>query len=68
MKEKRTPQDWYAYQTERIDRYEEKFHNILENSELDYETREELEKLFTWYGNARAMKSKAYQEMKTNKK
>jgi hypothetical protein len=61
---KRTPKEIYEYETSRITGYEDKFEAIITGLAIPDETRAELMKLFIWNGNARAIKSKAYQELK----
>ena len=60
----KTPQEIYDYERSRITGYEDRFEAIITGLAIPDETRSELMKLFTWNGNARAIKSKAYQEMK----
>jgi hypothetical protein len=60
---KRTPQQIYDYESMRIQEYNQKLEiilNMINNDDL----KDEIKKLFKWYGNARAIKSKAYQEIK----
>lgn len=62
---KRTPKEIYDYESVRIDKYKEEFYEIIETLDnVDLLTTEKLVSLFEWYGNARAIKSKAYQELK----
>ena len=59
----RTPKEIYDYESKRIDEYNDKLVVLLHqiNNPL---IEAQLQSLFKWYGNARAIKSKAYQEMK----
>lgn len=62
---KRTPKEIYDYESVRIDKYKEEFYEIIETLDnVDLLTTEKLVSLFEWYGHARAIKSKAYQELK----
>lgn len=62
---KRTSKEIYEYESVRIDKYKEEFYDIIETLDnVDLLTTEKLVSLFEWYGNARAIKSKAYQELK----
>mgnify|MGYP005989240827 CR=1 FL=1 len=63
----KTPTDLYNYETKRIERYKKEFNDILASIDIDKATYDKLTKLFDWYGHARAIKSKAYQEMKNEK-
>ena len=54
MNKKRTPQEIYDYESKRIDEYEQRLEQLFE----------EITKLFKWYGNAKSIKSKAYQDLK----
>jgi len=61
---KRTPRQLYDYEKARISGYEDRFEQILIGLAISDELREEMMRLFVWNGNARAIMSKAYQEMK----
>lgn len=65
----RTPQEQYDYQSKRIDTYTEQFNEIVETMELHRNitaiSRDKLINLFTWFGRANWIKSKAHQELKT---
>lgn len=50
----------YEYESGRIKSYEDRFMELIKGSDNEHE----LLNLFMWYGNARAIKSKAYQEKK----
>lgn len=63
---KRTPQEIYEYESKRIDGYEEKFMALLDELKLNPETQDKIISLWNWNGHARAIKSKAYQDMKKN--
>mgnify|MGYP000102924549 CR=1 FL=1 len=54
----------YQYETKKIAGYREKLSNMLRELEIPTDKAEELTLLFEWNGNARAIKSKQYQEMK----
>ena len=62
---KRTPEQLYEYETKRIEEYKKQFYSVIYKHNL--EDHKLIMNLFEWYGNARAIKSKAYQEMKANK-
>jgi len=62
-----TPFQKYQYESIRIKKYILEFYELVEKLDIDAKTEDKLIQLFTWYGNARAIKSKAYQEMKTAK-
>lgn len=64
----KTPFEKYEYETKRIKKYINDFYDLVNTLDTDPETENNLLQLFTWYGNARAIKSKAYQEMKQLKK
>lgn len=59
-----TASERYEYQKNRGNGYEEKFEDKIFGLNISTEEKYELLELFAWYGNSRAMKSKAYQEMK----
>lgn len=61
---KRTPQELYDYESKRAKEYEVEFIAALQELELSEIKKYKLQTLFEWYGNARAIKSKAYQELK----
>jgi len=61
---KRTPRQLYDYEKSRISGYEDRFEQILIGLAISDELREEMMRLFVWNGNARAIMSKAYQELK----
>ena len=65
--EKRNPEELYLYESMRIDKYTQEFQDTLDNSDLNQFTKDRLLQLFLWNGNARAIKSKAYQELKKQK-
>jgi hypothetical protein len=65
---KRTAEQLYEYETKRIEQYLYKLDAIFKTYMLPEDVRHELKTLIEWYGHARAIKSKAYQEMKANKK
>jgi hypothetical protein len=65
---KRTAEELYEYETNRIEKYLYKLDTIFKTYMLPDDVRYELKTLIEWYGHARAIKSKAYQEMKANKK
>lgn len=65
---KRTAEQLYEYETKRIDKYTNDFYNTLDTLNIEQQDYDKLCKLFMWYGHARAIKSKAYQDMKANKK
>lgn len=56
----RTPQELYDYESKRIKKYKEEFSQLIKG----HENEESLQNLFDWNGNARAIKSKSYQEIK----
>lgn len=64
----KTPFEKYEYESKRIGKYILEFYDLVDELKTDTETENKLLQLFTWYGNARAIKSKAYQEMKKLKK
>lgn len=59
----RTPQEIYDYETKRSEEYLNKLNNLIEG----HKNEDMIRHLFEWYGKARAIKSKAYQDMKVNK-
>lgn len=61
---KRTPRELYDYETKRIDKYLAEMSDIINNNIKNDVDADRLNHLIEWYGNARAIKSKAYQEMK----
>lgn len=63
---KRTPKQLYEYEKSRINGYQDRFEKVLAGLGLNDDTRDELIKLFTWNGNARAIMSKAYQDIKND--
>ena len=65
---KRTAEQLYEYETKRIEQYLYKLDTIFKTYMLPEDIRHELKTIIEWYGHARAIKSKAYQEMKANKK
>jgi hypothetical protein len=58
----------YEYETKRIKKYIAEYYDLVDTINVETKTKDKLHKLFVWYGNARAIKSKAYQEMKQLKK
>ena len=60
----RTPRELYDYESKRIDNYLEQIDEIINNDVKSDDASRKLKHLIKWYGNARAIKSKAYQEMK----
>lgn len=64
----KTPQEIYDYESKRIDRYTEEFETVLNNIDTHEDVKENLRKLFVWNGHARAIKSKAYQDLKKNER
>lgn len=58
----RTPQEIYDYETKRSEEYLNKLNNLIEG----HKNEDMIRHLFEWYGKARAIKSKAYQDMKPN--
>lgn len=66
-KMKRTPRELYDYETKRIDKYLVEMSDIINNNIKNDVDADRLNHLIEWYGNARAIKSKAYQEMKMTK-
>lgn len=64
----KSPIEIYKYENKRIKKYKKDFNEIIESLDVDSEVKDEMLKLFIWYGNASSIKSKAYQEMKTFKK
>lgn len=65
---KRTTEELYEYETKRQKEYEAEFMDLIQTLNINELKKFKLQSLFEWYGNARAIKSKAYQEMKANKK
>lgn len=65
---KRTPTQLYEYESKRIERYKREFQGTLEELDIDVLTYDKLKQLFEWHGHARAIMSKAYQDMKNEKK
>jgi hypothetical protein len=61
---KRTPQEIYDYESKRIDEYEAKLMALLEELKLNPDVQDRIISLWNWNGHARAIKSKAYQDMK----
>ena len=61
---RRTPEQLYEYESKRIETYKREFQEALEELDIDLDTYDRLKQLFEWYGHARSIKSKAYQEMK----
>jgi len=61
---KRTPKEIYEYESRRIDEYEDKLKSLLDDLKLNPNVEETIWGLWNWYGHARAIKSKAYQDMK----
>lgn len=64
---KRTPQELYDYESKRANKYRREFQEELEELDINQDTYDRLTVLFEWYGHARAIKSKAYQELKQTK-
>ena len=60
----KTPQEIYNYESKRIDKYTEEFETILNRISVDEDVKDNMRKLFVWNGHARAIKSKAYQDLK----
>ena len=60
----KTPQEIYNYESKRIDKYTEEFETILNSLSVHEDVKENMRKLFVWNGHARAIKYKAYQELK----
>ena len=60
----KTPQQIYDYESKRIDKYTEDFHDIVNLLDVSDDVKEDLKSLYLWNGNARAIKSKAYQDLK----
>jgi hypothetical protein len=61
---KRTPRELYDYEINRIDKYLVEMDEIINNAVKSDDASNRLKHLIEWYGNARAIKSKAYQDMK----
>lgn len=59
---KRTPQEIYDYETKRSEEYLNKLNDLIDG----HKNEDMIRHLFEWYGKARAIKSKAYQDMKVN--
>lgn len=64
---KRSPAELYEYESKRQKEYEVEFAELIQDLEISSIKKFRLQSLFEWYGNARAIKSKAYQELKLNK-
>lgn len=64
---KRTSQELYDYESKRIQKYLEEIDKIIDYGIDSDKTANRLKHLIKWYGNARAIKSKAYQELKKQK-
>ena len=60
---KRTPQEIYDYETKRSEEYLNKLNELIDG----HKNEDMIRHLFEWHGKARAIKSKAYQDMKVNK-
>ena len=58
----RTPQEIYDYETKRSEEYLNKLNDLIDG----HKNEDMIRHLFEWYGKARAIKSKAYQDMKVN--
>lgn len=58
----RTPQEIYDYETKRSEEYLNKLNELIDG----HKNEDMIRHLFEWYGKARAIKSKAYQDMKVN--
>jgi len=56
---KRTPQEIYDYETKRSEEYLNKLNNIIDG----HKNEDMIKHLFEWYGKAKSIKSKAYQDM-----
>lgn len=56
----RTPQEIYDYETKRSEEYLKKLNDLIDG----HKNEDMIRHLFEWYGKARAIKSKAYQDMK----
>lgn len=67
QEKKKTSKQVYEYENNRIKKYNERFEEILEELDAEDAVKDELLKLYKWNGHARAIKSKAYQEMKASK-
>jgi len=65
---KRTPTQLYNYESTRIKKYRQEFEDTLDELHIDEATYDKLKQLFEWHGHARAIMSKAYQDMKADKK
>ena len=61
---KRTAKELYNYEVKRINNYLEEIDEIINNSVKSDDASDRLKHFIQWYGNARAIKSKSYQEMK----
>lgn len=60
----KTPQEIYDYESRRIDKYTEDFNDLVNMLDVSDDVKDDLKNLYIWNGNARAIKSKAYQDMK----
>ena len=65
---KRTAEQLYEYETKRAEEYMNKIDTIFKTYMLPEDVRHELKIFIKCYGHARVIKSKAYQEVKANKK
>lgn len=63
----RTPEQLYKYEDKRQKEYYAEFLGLVQELDIPEIKRTKLVTLFEWYGHARAIKSKAYQEMKKTK-
>ena len=63
----KTPKQLYDYESKRAKEYELELHQTLNDLDIPVIKKFRLITLFEWYGNARAIKSKAYQELKNDK-
>lgn len=65
---KKNPLNVYLYEEKRINEYKNQFAELVDKLDTSLHNKLTLHKLFDWYGHARAIKSKAYQELKKIKK
>lgn len=54
----------YDYESKRIEGYKKDFEEAINNLDIIAPMKRKLKETFEWYGNARAIKSKAYQTIK----
>jgi hypothetical protein len=57
----RTPEELYEYETKRCKEYTTKIEELIK----DHPNKSQILHLVEWYGKAKAIKSKAYQEIKS---